>query len=80
MCVTDFARAYDFYTTNFNFKASNVSYARGIQLEKYIIFVSYIEHGLPLIACLRQKRKGHNYLPSFGPRLGVRGPSLFLLF
>lgn len=25
MCVTDFAKAYQFYTTHFNFKASNVS-------------------------------------------------------
>lgn len=25
MCVTDFARAYEFYTTRFNFKASDVS-------------------------------------------------------
>lgn len=26
MCVTDFARAYEFYTTRFNFKPSDVSH------------------------------------------------------
>lgn len=26
MCVTDFARAYEFYTTRFNFKPSDVSF------------------------------------------------------
>ena len=41
MCVTDFAKAYEFYTTRFNFKSSDVGSSRRDHEETILMFVAH---------------------------------------